>query len=187
MFIYEFIEECNEKYPSIDKSKPASEEMVRAYEKTLGYPLPQSFRAFLKQFSNGIFLLDCEPIGGVDKNSPCSDIRNVHDIIPDVPNQILAVETNELINSCRLISFTMFDAGDSSNNHWVFICDDNVKNNDYRVGFISQDTKKIIKTLSNFEEWIKILWEYDKQGDINLPVFHVLYPTFDQRVSLLQE
>lgn len=185
MFIHEFIEQFSLKYPTIDKTEPASEEMICAYEKTLGYPLPPSFRLFLKHFSNGIFLLDCEPIGGVDDNSPCADIRNVHDLIPDIPSEVLLVETNEWICSATLISFTMFDAGDSSNNHWVFICDDNVKNHEYRVGFISQDTKKIIKTLNNFEAWLNILWKNDQHGEMSLPVFHVFYPSFDERVLLM--
>ncbi|WP_398296345.1 SMI1/KNR4 family protein [Sporosarcina saromensis] len=54
MFIYEFIEQFNMRYPSIDKTEHASEEMICAYEKTLGYPLPPSFRLFLKHFSNVI-------------------------------------------------------------------------------------------------------------------------------------
>ena len=117
MFINEFIEHFNRKYPDIDRFDVATAEMIETYEKLLGYQLPSSFVEFLKKFSNGIFLLDCEPIGGVSIDSPCSDICKVNRIIPNIPNEVLIVEANESIESNRLVSFTMFDAGDSSNDH----------------------------------------------------------------------
>lgn len=185
MRINEFIEQFNKMYPDVDKFDVATEEMIAAYEKVLGYQLPFSFVAFLMKFSNGIFLLDCEPIGGVSIDSPCGDIRNVNRILPDVPKEVIIVETNESIEYTRLVSFTMFDAGESSNNHWVFLCEDNIPNNDYRVGFISQISNKIVKVLENFEEWLTVFWENDNEEERGTPVFYSLYPKYDERVVLL--
>lgn len=76
-------------YPDVDRFDIATEKLITAYEKTLGYQLPLSFVEFLMKFSNGIFLLDCEPIGGVSKKFPCSDIRKANCIITDIPNDVL--------------------------------------------------------------------------------------------------
>lgn len=185
MRIKEFITQFNKRYPDIDRFDSATDEMIAAYEKMLGYPLPISFVNFLKNFSNGIFLLDCEPIGGVSENSPCSEICKVNRIIPDIPNEVLIVETNESIESTRLVSFTMFDAGDTSNNHWVFLCEDGIPNNDYRVGFISQMSNKMVKVLGNFEEWLTIFWRNDDEDEQGTPVFYSIYPEYDERVVIL--
>jgi len=187
MSINEFINQFIEKYPEIDRIDVATDEMIATYEEILGYCLPVSFVEFLKKFSNGLFLLDCEPIGGVSKDSPCGDICNVDRIILDIPNEVLIVETNEWIESERLISFTTFDAGETSNNHWVFLCEDGVPDHEYRVGFVSQSSTKIVKILDNFQEWLTILWEHDDEDEMTYPVFHILFPTFEERGEILYD
>lgn len=187
MSVNEFIAQFIERYPDIDRFEVATEEMISKYEETLGYCLPISFIKFLKKFSNGIFLLDCEPIGGVSKDSPCGDICKVKRIIPDIQSEVLIVETNERIESNRLLSFTTFDAGETSNNHWVFLCEDGVPDYEYRVGFVSQVSPKIVKVLNNFEEWLTIFWEQDDIGEMTYPVFHVLFPSYDERGEILYD
>ena len=129
--------------------------------------------------------MDSEPIGGVSKDSPYGDIDKVNRLLPDIPNEVLLVETNESIESTRLVSFTMFDAGECSNSHWVFLCEDGVPNNDYRVGFISQISMKIVKVLDNFEEWLSIFWENDDYDEPGTPVFYTLYPDYYERCDIL--
>ena len=185
MSIDEFIEQFNETYPDVDRHEVATDEMIAEYERKLGYHLPMSFVEFLKKFSNGLFLLDCEPIGGVSIDSPCSDICKVSSILPDIPHEVLLAETNERIESARLVSFTKFDAGDISNNHWVFLCEDGVPNYEYRVGFVSQSSKKIVKVLDNFEEWLFLFWENDCEDESGTSVFDILYPDYDERCDVL--
>ena len=185
MHISEFIKQFNNLYPDVDKFDVATDETIARYETMFGYHLPPSFIQFLKEFSNGIFLLDWEPIGGVSNDSPCGEICKVNNLIPDVPKEVIIVETNEIIDTERLVSFTLFDAGETSNNHWVFLCEDNIPNNDYRVGFISQTSHKIVKVLDNFEEWLSIFWEINKDDEIGKPVFYSFFPTFDDRVEIL--
>lgn len=185
--IDDFIEQFNEKYPDVDRFDVASDDMVALFEETLGYSLPESFVKFLKEFSNGIFLLDCEPIGGVSKDSP-NYIRKVNRIIPGIPNEILIVETKEWIESNRLISFTTFDGGDHSNNHWVFLCQDGVLGHEYRVGFVSQIEPRIVKVLDNFEEWLTIFWKHNREeADRAYPVFYILIPSYDVRMETLYD
>lgn len=188
MSIHEFITQFIARYPDVDRFEVAKDEMIATYEETLGYGLPVSFVEFLKKFSNGIFFLDCEPIGGVSKDSPCGDICKVERIISDIPKEVLIVETNEWIESNRLISFTTFDAGEHSNNHWVFICEDNVPDHEYRVGYVSQIETRIVKILDNFEEWLTILWKHnDEEDERTHPVFYILYPSYDERTKTLYD
>lgn len=183
----EFIEQFNERRPNDERYEVATDEMIATYEETLGFRLPVSFVEFLKKFSNGIFLLNCEPIGGVNKDSP-NYIRKVKRIIPDIPNEVLIVETNELIESNRLISFTMFDAGDHSNNHWVFLCEHGVPDHEYRVGFVSQIEPRIVKVLDNFEEWLTIFWKHNgEEVNRTYPVFYILIPSYDERMETLYD
>lgn len=185
MSVTEFIKQFNDMYPDAEKFDVATDEMISIYEEKIGYQLPVSFTYFLKKFSNGVFLLDWEPIGGVSKDSPCGDIRKVKSILPDIPQEVSIVDTDEKIASDRLVSFTLFDAGETSNNHWVFICEENVPEHDYKVAFISQISLKIVKVLNNFEEWLSIFWEVNQEDEIGKPVFHKFYPTFDERVKVL--
>lgn len=185
MEVREFINRFNEKYPDVDRFKLRNDREISVVEDRLGVKLPVSLCIFLSEFSNGIFLLDIEPIGGVSKESPCGELCKTKVILPDLPNVILIRETGELINSNRLISLTMFDAAQSSNDHWVFISEDGVPNNEYRLGFISQNTKIIVKTLPSIEEWLAVFWNLDDNNEMSVPVFHAFYPTFDERFNVL--
>lgn len=185
MKIDDFIEQFKKRFPDHNQYHIATEQMILQYEAELGYQLPNSFKEFLLKFSNGIFLLTWEPIGGVSKNSPCGDIGNVRRILPHVPDEVLIVETNEWIETNRLISFTTFNAGEHSNDHWVFICEEGILNNEYRVGYITESTLKIVIVLENFIEWLNIYWEYNKNAEIILPLFHILIPIWEDRISLI--
>lgn len=185
MEVREFINRFNEKYPDVDRFELSNDRDIPMIEERLGLKLPVSLCIFLSEFSNGIFLLDIEPIGGASQESPCGELCKTNEILPDLPDQILIRETGELINSNRLISLTMFDPAQSSNDHWVFICEDGIANNEYRLGYISQSTKIIVKTLSGFEEWLTVFWNLDDNDEMNVPVFHAFYPTFDERFQLL--
>lgn len=185
MEVREFINRFNEKYPEVDRSILRKDEDISVIEDRLGVKLPLSLYIFLSEFSNGIFLLDIEPIGGLSKESPCGELCKTKVILPDLPDQILIRETGELINSNRLISLTMYDAAQNSNDHWVFICEDGIPNHEYRLGFISQSTKIIVKTVPSFEEWLTVFWNLDNNNEMSVPVFHAFYPTFDERFQVL--
>ncbi|MBX4150728.1 hypothetical protein K1X09_25810 [Paenibacillus lautus] len=185
MDVREFMKCFQERYSDVDRYELAEHRDIRDFEDRLGVKLPLSFCTFLSEFSNGIFLLDCEPIGGISENSPCGAICKSHVILPDLPDKIYIRETDELIDSNRLISFTMFDAVENSNDHWVFLCEEGIPNNEYRLGFISQNSKVIVKTLPCFEEWLTVLWNHDDYDEHAVPVFYTFYPTFDERFEIL--
>ncbi|MFE0556504.1 hypothetical protein ACFW1P_11325 [Paenibacillus sp. NPDC058910] len=82
-------------------------------------------------------------------------------VLPDLPDKIHNQETDELIDSNHLISFTMFDAVENSNDHWVFICEEG-------------------KTLTCFEELLTVFWNLDDYDEHAVTVFYTFYPTFDE-------
>jgi len=186
MKVKDFITEINNTYPDIDKNEVASDDLIGQKEKSLGYKLPNSFKTFLKEFSNGIMLLDAEPIGGVgeDDDSPCGSIFLASSIIKK--NIINIVPTKETITPDRLIAFSLYDAMDSANHFWVFICDKEYPNNEYRVGLISQYTEDIVVVLDSFEEWLTVLWNANKDFDEAISVFHSMYKTWEEREDLLR-
>ena len=182
MNVHTFVQEFNEKFPHIERFDDATPELIAKYEKELGFPLPKSFVEFLMNFPKGIQLLRCEPIGGVGEDCYCGDICKPSTILPDIPDEVLIVETNEKILSNNLISFTTYDCGNVSNDHWIFLCEEGILDNEYRVGYISQTKPRILKVLTNFEEWLTILWEQnDKDGGQTYPVYHLLFPSYDER------
>lgn len=185
MDVREFMHRFLDRYPDVDRFGIDGSREIEAFEAGIGVKLPQSYKQFISEFSNGIFLLDCEPIGGISEVSPCGQIRKSKMIIPDLPDRIWVRETGERFDADRLISLTTFDAAENSNDHWVFLCEDGVDRNEYRLGFISQRSKVIVQTLPSFEEWLTIFWDHDDVNGVGVPVFHALYPTIEERNQIL--
>lgn len=186
MNINDFIKEINTIYPDIDKNEVASDDLINEKEKSLGYKLPNSFKTFLKKFSNGIMLLDSEPIGGVgkDDDSPCGAIFLASSRIEK--NIIKIIPTKETITPDKLIAFSLYEAMDIANHFWAFICDKQYSDNEYRVGLISQYTENIVVVLDSFEEWLTVFWEANKNTDDVVSVFHSMYKTWEEREELLR-
>ncbi|MEK4245326.1 SMI1/KNR4 family protein [Psychrobacillus sp. FSL K6-2684] len=190
MKISDFVREFKKTYPGQELYKVATEAEIASFEESIGILLPSTFKEFLRTFSNGILLLGWEPIGGVDEKSPCGAIRKSERIIYDLPSEVLTEETNELVDSARLITLTMFDGGESSNDHWAFICEEGIPNNEYRIGYIGQDNKSIVKVVRNFEDWLGIFWKGNKDNkdrEFAIPTFHIIYPDYDERGKILHE
>lgn len=181
----EFFNQFNERFPPAERFDGATEQMIVSFEESHGFLLPTSYKEFLMEFSNGIFLLAWEPIGGISGNSPCGMIGPVHKILPNIREKVLIEETNEEIGSNQLISLTTFDAGEVSNNHWVFICEEDSVGNNYRLGFLVQHSLTIVKIVENFEEWLEIFWEGNKSPEMAMPTFHIIYPDYEERQEIL--
>ncbi|MEK3731576.1 hypothetical protein MKX64_03860 [Paenibacillus sp. FSL M8-0334] len=187
MNVKDFIRQFNARYPDVDRCARNNSREITELEGRLGVPLPQSFRMFLSELSNGMFLLDSEPVGGCSSESPCGEICMTKVILPDLPEQVAVAGLTEKVEASRLVSFTMFDAAALSNDHWVFIYEEGIPNDEYRLGFISQRSKSIVTTLPSFEEWLTILWQHDDEEGAGVPVFHALYPNVEERDRLLEQ
>lgn len=86
-----------------------------------------------------------------------------------------------------LVPVTYGDYYEISNDHWAFICDKEYENHDYPMGFVSQCTGNIICVVKNFEEWLNLFWEFNKDRTKEyLPVIHGLIPDWEEREELLE-
>lgn len=169
----------------------ATDEMIEITEKNLGVILPESYKIFLKEYSNGnIFLLGVEPLVsvGLDVGKCRCTIRNsdlaLH-LTPCPNKECFIFPENRGVKLGQLIAFTYGDYYDMSNNHWAFICDRNYPDNNYPVGYVSDDPEKIICVLESFEKWLEVFWKgnKDRNGEYE-SVFNLLYPDYEDRCSL---
>lgn len=200
-YINQFIKEIKEKplekilttdlYTATPKNTASIDDIIYSEEK-LGFKLPESYKKFVTEYSNGdFFMLGVEPICGVGPQTPETLAKlffpfQVFFCSPE--KEILIKPENRTVKLNQLISFTYQDVLDISNDHWVFICDKKYPNNDYPVGYISQNTHNIVYTLKNFEEWLKVFWDYNKALETDyLPVFHIFFPTQDDSDPILRE
>ncbi len=94
---------------------------------------------------------------------------------------------NREVHLKHLVPVTYADYYECSSDHWAFICDKEYENHDYPMGFVSQGTGNIIYVVKNFQEWLNLFWEYNKnRTDDFLPVIHGLIPDEDERRDLLE-
>ena len=55
------------------------------------------------------------------------------------------------------------------------------------MGFVSQETGNVICMVKNFEEWLNLFWEFNKDRTKEyLPVIHGLIPDWEEREELLE-
>lgn len=182
MNVIDIINEINKEFPDIDKNSKANNQLVEETENRIGVKLPESYKKFVKYFSNGIFLFEVEPILGVGRNFndlPCGMIVPSGVLVQKDTNCFIAPEKRN-IDRDKLIAFTAGSALDLSLDHWVFIADSTPENNEYKVGYVTQNAGNIAAVLDNFETWLNIFWENNKDED-SKSVFWSLFPTTDER------
>jgi hypothetical protein len=186
--VMDIINEINLTYPDINKVSKANNSEITIHENKLGIKLPESFKKFLKYFSNGIMLLDCEVVFGVcsanAKNTRC--FLAPSKIAVNKGADCLIVPKKRTVPRDKLIAFTAASLLDMSYDHWVFIVEDGIENNEYKVGYVSEETGRIVAVLDNFEHWFNVFWDNNKdKNTYPTPVFHGLYPDLDERDKIL--
>ena len=169
------IEKNFEPYDDV-KQLVATEKMVLATEKRLGIKLPESYKILVKEYSNGIVLFDTEVV------LPLKDLKSP---TGTTDKKIIKIkDTDKTIEINKLISFTLREFSDFSSSRWVFICDGEYENNEYKVGYITQGKGNIVHTLDGgFMEWLEVLWKgHEYEG--YKTVFSILYPIRDDMEDL---
>ena len=88
----------------------------------------------------------------------------------------------------KMIAFTYYDGYQQSNSHWAFICDKEYPDNDYPVGYVSDNTENVICVLKNFETWLDVFWQGNKNGrGMYSNVIMLLYPEYEDRMELVDD
>ena len=174
-----------EKYSEIDRYELASLKDIELRESVLGITLPDSYKKFICIYSNGINLLDVEPIGGVSEYSPCGFIDFSDRIIPSLEEKVLLPD-GTFVPSNELICLTTGNNIDCSCTHWAFICNKEYDGNEYPVGLISQMTGKVVYIIENFQKWLSILIEGDINGN-EKDVISIIFPNDEEKYDILDE
>lgn len=177
-----------------DSAKPntlAADELIEKSEKELNIKYPETYKIFLKEYSNGnIVLFGIEPLVslGLDASECLCNARTSDRLLhlkaePDKKCYIFP--EIRYIKQGQLIAFTFYDGYEISNSHWAFICDKEYPDNDYPVGYISADTGNIVCVLDNFETWLDVFWQGNKnRRGCYTNVIMLLYPDYDDLCNL---
>ena len=174
----------------IEESTPlevASEEDIQLSEKLFGVTLPDSYKVFLTTFSNGeMFILGAEPLYGVGEHVRSANSAQYLSKNEDKMSYVFP--ENRYVPLRKLIPFTYGDMYELSNDHWAFMCDKEYPDHDYPVVYVCQSTGHIVWKLKNFEEWLRIFWETNRDRETGFsPVFYALCPNYRERIELVEK
>ena len=160
--------------------------------KNCGIVFPAGYKMFLQNFGNGgFYLFGVEPMMGVGQSvtPSLSDYRNSCRLLLEEreEKEVFIFPWNQTVPMRCLVPFTYGAALELSNDHWVFICDGTENEGNYAVGYLSQSAGDIICVLDSFEKWLDIFWEGNRERESEyLPVIHLLYEDYQQRMDLLE-
>ena len=181
-----------------DSAEPkilATDGTIKKAEINMGIKYPDTYKTFLKEYSNGnIIMFGIEPMvsQGLEK-SEClcnertsAQILNFNNIHPEKKSYIFPEKRYVALG--ELVAFTYYDGDQISNSHWAFICDREYPHNDYPVGYVAQDTENVICVLKNFETWLDVFWQGNKnKRGYYSNVLMLLYPEYEDRMKLVTE
>ena len=177
---------------SAEPKSVATDEQIAKAEKNMGIKYPETYKTFLKEYANGeIVLFGIEPMisQGLEESECYCNERNSARILHIEPEKGSYIfPEKRYISPEKMIAFTYYDGDQQSNSHWAFICDKEYSDNDYPVGYITQETENIICVLKNFETWLDVFWQGNKNGRGNYDnVLMILYPEYDDRRELIDD
>ena len=177
---------------SAEPKSVATDEQIAKAEKNMGIKYPETYKTFLKEYSNGeIVLFGIEPMisQGLEESECYCNERNSARILHIEPEKGSYIfPEKRYISPEKMIAFTYYDGDQQSNSHWAFICDKEYSDNDYPVGYITQETENIICVLKNFETWLDVFWQGNRNGRGYYDnVLMLLYPEYDDRRELIDD
>ena len=177
---------------SAEPKSVATDEQIAKAEKNMGIKYPETYKTFLKEYANGeIVLFGIEPMisQGLEESECYCNERNSARILHIEPEKGSYIfPEKRYISPEKMIAFTYYDGDQQSNSHWAFICDKEYSDNDYPVGYITQETENIICVLKNFETWLDVFWQGNKNGRGNYDtVLMILYPEYDDRREVIDD
>jgi hypothetical protein len=149
-------EDQHELYPK------ATAKDVEKTETLIGISLPESYRQFVTEFSNGAYLFMLQEVSAVGDGN--KQIRPIQNIVNHswVTGQALTLEDLETEVEFRdggtvkrrgLIPFSL----DHNGNGWVFLTERLDTDYEYSVAYLSNSSCKLYGRLNNFAAWLKIL------------------------------
>ena len=140
----------------------ATAEDVEKTEMLIGLRLPESYRQFVTEFSNGAYLFMLQEVSAVgDGNKQIAPIQNIFHRVWTTGETLTAEELEADIEFREggsvkrkyLIPFSL----DHNGNEWCFVAESMGADNEYPVAYLNNSNPKLFGRLENFAAWLKIL------------------------------
>lgn len=133
---------------------PATATDIQKTEEALGKELPDSYKAFIREFSNGAYLFEIQEVSAVGAGNPqIAPIQNIDRIGEGNPEQRIPFREGGETRFENLVPFGL----DSNGNEWCFIVEGKPPGNEYAVAYLDTSGHKLYGKQSSFAEWLSIL------------------------------
>lgn len=125
---------------------------VEKTEMAIEHPLPESFKQFVTQFSNGAYLFELQEVNAVgDGNEQIVAVQNI--TREDEPGELIPFRDG---GETRLNSLAPFGL-DANGNEWCFVVEPRRPENGYDVAYFDTSGRKLYGKLPGFSEWLSVL------------------------------
>ena len=141
---------------------PATVDDVAKTEAAIGIRLPESFRQFVTEFSNGAYVCMVQEVSAVgDGNAQVGPLQSsFHQLwttgralTPEELETDVEVKEGGTIKRAHLVPFSL----DHNGNEWCFLTQVLGADNEYPVAYLDNWNPKLYGRLENFAAWLRIL------------------------------
>jgi hypothetical protein len=133
---------------------PATATDIQKTEEALGKQLPESYKAFVREFSNGAYLFEIQEVSAVgDGNAQIASIQDIDRIGQGDPDEVIRFREGGETRYGNLVPFGL----DANGNEWCFVVEGNPAGNEYAVAYLDTSGRKLYGRQSGFTEWLSIL------------------------------
>ena len=142
-------------------AKATTEEVART-ENAIGLRLPESYKQFVQEFSNGAYLYMLQELSAVGEGDqqigPIQKIFLRHwtsgvALTPDELETDVEIKEGGTVKRKYLVPFSL----DHNGNEWCFIAECLGDDQEYPVAYLNNADPKLFGRLDNFATWLKIL------------------------------
>ena len=140
----------------------ATTDDVAKTEALIGTSLPESYRQFAMEFSNGAYLFMLQEVSAVgDGNEQIGPLQNIFHRVWTTGEALTSEELEAAIEFREggtvrrryLVPFSL----DHNGNEWCFVAESLGADNEYPVAYLDNSNHKLFGRLENFAAWLKIL------------------------------
>jgi len=144
----------------------ATPDEVARTESLIGAKLPESYRQFVTEFSNGAYLFMIQEVSAVGKGSRKIDpIQNSfhhrwttgEPLTPDALEADIEFREGGSVKRTHLIPFSL----DENGNEWCFVADRLGEDGEYPVAYLS--ASRLFGRLENFAAWLRTLIDHQEE------------------------
>jgi hypothetical protein len=129
---------------------------IEKTENAIGKELPDSFKSFLTEFSNGAYVFEIQEVSAVgDGNEQIVAIQSIYRDSELKPDDVIPFRDGGETRYGNLVPFGL----DHNANEWCFVVEGSPPGNEYAVAYFDTTGNKLYGKLSGFTEWLSILAE----------------------------